>query len=144
MSSERAGPKAMPDASPSSAPHGVGVLYNQEYDELDNDPPLEPWLLAGRRVLQVGCDRNALLDAAVARGALAWAVDPSEDALAEFRERTPAADARLGSSDDLPFDSGLFDLVVSEAPGVGQAAVAIAELARVCRPGGFVVLRRAR
>jgi len=98
--------------------------------------------LHGRRLLEVGCRSGANLVRALNNGAIVWGVDPSAPLLYEARLRLPGADLRIGGADELPFDSGTFDLVCSFGPIVGgQAAVSpIGEMARVCRHGGLVVL----
>jgi SAM-dependent methyltransferase len=92
-------------------------------------------ILAGRRFLDAGCGNGELLALAASRGATVWGVDPSTEHLSDARRRLPNADLRLGELDDLPFDTGTFDVAV----GFG-ANVVIAELLRVCRPGGMVGL----
>jgi SAM-dependent methyltransferase len=95
--------------------------------------------LAGRRVLVVGCRGPDVLAAALRRGAAVWGVDDSSTRLAAARDRVLGADLRLGRYDELPFDSASFDVVCGL--WTHAAGAAGAELIRVCRPDGFVVLR---
>lgn len=90
-------------------------------------------VLSGRRLLDAGCGSGRALARATERGATVWGVDPSAALLAEARRRLPNADLRIGELDDLPFDTGTFDVAVGFGPGV-----VIGELIRVCRPGGVV------
>lgn len=97
--------------------------------------------LAGVRLLAVGCGRGELLARAVAAGAQVWGVDESARDLAVAGALVPGADLRLGRADDLPFDTGMFDVVGSfGALGSTVLAAAIVEMTRVCRPGGAVVV----
>jgi ubiquinone/menaquinone biosynthesis C-methylase UbiE len=98
-------------------------------------------LLTGVRLLAVGCGRGELLARAVAAGADLWGVDDSIGELNAAGALVPAADLRLGRADDLPFDTGMFDVVCSFGALAGTALVAaIREMTRVCRPGGAVVV----
>jgi len=93
------------------------------------------------RLLDVGCGRGRLLATAAAAGAEVWGVDESAGNLAASADLVPGADLRLGSADDLPFDNGMFDVVCSAGTLDRCAlAAAIVEMARVCRPGGAVVV----
>jgi len=98
--------------------------------------------LHGRRLLEVGCRAGTNLLGALIRGAIVWGVDPAAPLLIEARRRLPGADLRVGRVDELPFDSGSFDVVCSFDPIAGAlaAADAIGEMARVCREGGLVVV----
>ena len=95
-----------------------------------------------RRILDAGCGTGGTLRALAELGA-AIGVDLHPRALALARERTagPLVRADIGR---LPFVSASFDAVVSVDVlyhrRVGDDARAVAELARVCRPGGAVVL----
>ena len=101
---------------------------------------------AGERILDVATGtgwsaRNAARDGAVVIG-----VDISSELLAAARELAshvrPPVEFRLGDAERLPFEKGTFDGVISTF-GVMFAtdqAQAAEELARVCRPGGRLVL----
>jgi SAM-dependent methyltransferase len=95
--------------------------------------------------LDVGCGTGALAERLVARGYRIVGVDPSEGMLEVMRRRAPAAEAVQGSGAELPFDADRFDLVFTVATlhhiaapdGVGRT---LAEMVRVCRPGGRIVV----
>jgi ubiquinone/menaquinone biosynthesis C-methylase UbiE len=96
--------------------------------------------LAGKQLLEVGCSDGWNLLAAVDRGALAWGVDTSAALLWLGRDRLPDADFRVGSPEELPFDSGSFDVVCrfGIAADGRQLAASVGEMARVCRRGGVI------
>jgi SAM-dependent methyltransferase len=92
--------------------------------------------------LDIGCGTGAFTEQLIqrCRPASVTAIDPSADQLAFARNRTGAekAEFRVGDAQDLQFPDGSFDiavmaLVVHFIPDPGKA---IAELARVVRPGG--------
>ena len=104
------------------------------------------WVDAPKNIdwLDVGCGNGAFTEELIARCAPAavTAVDPSDDQLAYARTRTGAsmADFRVGDAEKLPFADNSFDaagmaLVISFLPDPGKA---VAEMARVVRPGGSV------
>jgi SAM-dependent methyltransferase len=104
---------------------------------------------AGERVLDVGCGSGVVtrdIARRVGPGGRAVGIDPSPQLLVVARELTQAAgldgqvEFREGSALHLPFPDGAFDAaiavtVLAHTPG-GEHA--IAEMARVVRPGGRV------
>jgi SAM-dependent methyltransferase len=95
--------------------------------------------------LDVGCGNGAFTEELIARCApsAVTAIDPSDDQIAYARTRQAAgmADFRVGDAQNLLFADRSFDvaamaLVISFLPDPGRA---IAEMARVVRPGGSVV-----
>jgi ubiquinone/menaquinone biosynthesis C-methylase UbiE len=119
------------------------------------DAPGNPLIAVEQPVVRGLLDRAPLghaLDAACGTGRhaayLASAghevvgVDSSAAMLEMARARLPDAELRLASLEDLPFPTGRFDLAVStlaltHLPRLDRA---VAELARVVRPGGHLVL----
>jgi ubiquinone/menaquinone biosynthesis C-methylase UbiE len=102
------------------------------------DPP------KGLEWLDVGCGNGAFTETLIARAAPAEVVgiDPSEGQLAYARGRDGAkrAQFRIGNAQALPFADNRFEaasmaLVITFVP---DAAKAVAEMARVVRPGGPV------
>jgi ubiquinone/menaquinone biosynthesis C-methylase UbiE len=96
------------------------------------------------RWLDVGCGNGAFTEELIARCAPAAvvAIDPSDNQLAFARTRpgVKVADFRVGNALDLLFADHSFDvavmaLVISFLPDPERA---IAEMARVVRPGGLV------
>jgi SAM-dependent methyltransferase len=101
---------------------------------------------AGERILDVATGTGWSARNAARTGAAVTAVDISAELLAEARELSshlrPPIEFRRADAERLPFEDAAFDGVISTfgvmfAFGQAQAA---AELARVCRPGGRLVL----
>jgi malonyl-CoA O-methyltransferase len=97
-------------------------------------PPLD-----GRTVLDAGCGTGRYLGALAARGALPVGIDLSPAMLARAR----ALSSRLvrGTLCALPIDSTCVDVVVCGLAlgDVPDLELALAEMARVLRPGGCLV-----
>jgi SAM-dependent methyltransferase len=98
----------------------------------------------GLRCLDVGCGNGAFTEVLAARAAPSElvGVDPSEGQIAYAKNRNGARNAqfRVGDAQSLPFSDGSFDaaimaLVISFVP---DPAKAVAEMARVVSPGGWV------
>jgi SAM-dependent methyltransferase len=104
------------------------------------------WLAvaAGARWLDVGCGTGALTEAVLALAAPAdvHAVDASAAYVDYARARLPDARARftVGDARRLPADCGTVDVAVSGLVlnFVPEPALAVAEMARIVRPGGVV------
>jgi SAM-dependent methyltransferase len=94
---------------------------------------------APRRVLDAGCGRGELAARLLEAGLEVVALDQSERMVELTRAR--GVDARVGDVQALPFEDGEFDVAVANfvlylVPAVD---LALAELARVLRPGGRLV-----
>jgi SAM-dependent methyltransferase len=91
----------------------------------------------GDRALDVGCGPGSLLHELADRlGVEAVAgIDPSEPFAAAAREAVPGADVRVGRAEALPFDSGSFDLVLSQlvVNFMSDPARGLSEMCRVAR-----------
>jgi SAM-dependent methyltransferase len=100
----------------------------------------------GERVLDLSTGTGWTSRLAARRGATVTGVDIAGELLDVARRKAAAESLpiayRLGDAEDLPFDDGEFDAVVSTC-GVMFASrpeAAAAELARVCRRGGRIAL----
>jgi SAM-dependent methyltransferase len=98
----------------------------------------------GLRWIDIGCGNGAFTEAVIARCAprAIVAVDPSEGQLAFARTRpgATAADFRIGDAQALPFGDDDFDVAAMALviTFLSDPAKAVAEMARVVRPGGRV------
>ncbi|MEO8945001.1 MAG: methyltransferase domain-containing protein [Gemmatimonadaceae bacterium] len=104
-------------------------------------------LAKGQEILLAGCGRGMTTEWLARRtGASVTGVDPDEEdiALAEehARETGLALSYQSSALDDLPYETAVFDAAIGE-PEIAAAANtehAVAELARVTKPMGAVVL----
>ncbi len=114
-------------------PHGYHALL----DELEVD--LVARYASGRDVLECGCGTGLLLERFVPFARTAKGIDLSPGMLEKARER--GLDVTEGSVTALPFADASFDVacsfkVLAHVPQIGKA---LAEMARVTRPGGVVL-----
>jgi SAM-dependent methyltransferase len=99
---------------------------------------------ANARWLDVGCGNGAFTETLIARCAPieVVGVDPSEGQLAFARTRPGArsAEFRIGDAQALPFGDDRFDIAVMALviTFVSDPGKAVAEMARVVRPGGWI------
>ena len=100
----------------------------------------------GERVLDVACGAGQLALPAARAGASVTGVDIATNLIAQAQSRAKAERLEIrfeeGDAEDLPYDDAAFDVVFSLigamfAPRPEQVA---AELVRVCRPGGRIVM----
>jgi len=100
----------------------------------------------GTRMLDVACGAGQISIPAAREGARVTGVDIATNSIerARARAREEGLDARFdeGDAEDLPYEDASFDLVTSLfgamfAPRPDRVA---AELVRVCRPGGRIVM----
>jgi len=124
-----------------------GLMYRHLVGTLDRYPVPEIPLPsgAGRLLLDVGCSWGRWSLAAHAKGYVAVGVDPSLGAVMAARRvaRQVGAPNRyvVGDARCLPFAAGLFDVAYSYSVlqhfSRPDAAVAVAEMARVLKAGGL-------
>jgi len=96
----------------------------------------------GTTLLDVACGSGELAALARARGAAVHGIDAAEAMIALARTAVPGADLRVGTLEALPWPDAAFDVVTGFnafqfAPDV---VAALAEAARVTRPGGRVAV----
>jgi SAM-dependent methyltransferase len=129
------------------------VLRSHRWRTVDNSAGyLKPHLFGGARVLDVGCGSGTItadLAARVAPGRVTG-VDSSPQALAQARH--VGTDRRLSNVDfvvadvhALDFADHVFDVIHAHQvlQHVADPVRALAEMRRVCRPGGIVAARDA-
>jgi SAM-dependent methyltransferase len=134
------------------------LLYRLEpglYDRLATAERLHPGILSWLprdvpRIVEVGAGTGRLTLELIHRGQQVVAIEPAAGLRAilgrKLQQAPRGCRARLSSGflDDLPVDSGWADLVVACSVVTPAAAhggdVGLAELERVCRPGGQVVI----
>lgn len=97
---------------------------------------------AGCRVADVGCGPGNLTGLAFSRGAEVTGIDPDAEMLALARTTAPQARLLLGGLPNLPLAPDAFDAVLANfvVNHVGDPRAAVADLKRVCRPGGVVAV----
>lgn len=91
---------------------------------------------AGNRLLDVACGAGLAIELAIARGATCAGIDASPRLIEIARDRSPAADLRVGDMHALPWGDGTFDVVTSFRGIWGTTTEALAEVHRVLAPGG--------
>ena len=111
--------------------------YHRMLDDLEVE--LVERYAAGKAALEVGCGTGLILEKLAKIARRAEGVDLSPGMLALAKER--GLDVREGSATELPFADESFDVAVSfkvlaHVPDIERA---LAEMARVCRPGGHVI-----
>jgi len=100
------------------------------------------------RVLDVGCGTGLLAVDLAHRGCSVRAIDPSEAMIDFVQSRAKENDVsgdlsvQLGDAHSLSFGSRAFDLVIAlgVVPFLHTPQDALAEMARVVRPGGWVIV----
>lgn len=97
---------------------------------------------AGARALDVGCGTGALTRPLVqllgARNVVA--VDPSPTAVGACRAALPGVDVHIAAAEHLPFDRGVFDVVLAQlvVTLMRDADQGVREMRRVTRAGGVI------
>jgi SAM-dependent methyltransferase len=99
-------------------------------------------VVAGQRVLDVGCGPGALTAELVGRlGADdVSAVDPSESFVAAARVRHPDVDVHRAAAEELPFEDGVFGAALAQlvVHFMADPVAGLREMARVTSEGGVV------
>jgi len=143
----------MPVPQPAREGEGLEDLIARRFDQLSEDPMFPDQVspddfelravldflgpVEGRTILDVGCAKGLFCRALAAHSARMTGIDPSERFI-EAAVNLGGAEYRVGSATALPFPDcsfdGLFSIEVMEH--VPETAAALAELARVLKPGG--------
>lgn len=111
--------------------------YHELLDELESE--FVERFGRGRDVLEVGCGTGLILRKLAGFANSAQGVDLSPGMLEKARER--GLNVREGSATALPFEDASFDVTCSfkVLAHVREIETALAEMARVTRPGGYVI-----
>jgi ubiquinone/menaquinone biosynthesis C-methylase UbiE len=120
------------------------------YDDLPNplilleEPLVRAWIDRSppRRAVDAACGTGRHTEYLRARGHSVIGVDAVPAMLEKARHRVPEADLRIGDLSSLPIDSASVELGVCALALTHLVALrpAIAELARVVKPGGRIIL----
>lgn len=96
----------------------------------------------GTQVLDVGCGSGEFCRLAASRGAAVSGIDAAEGMIAIARREVPGGDFRTGGMENLPWEDDRFDVVTAftALQFAADLAAALAETARVTRPGGQVAI----
>ena len=94
------------------------------------------------RALDVGCGEGRFCRMLSGLGISAVGIDPTQAFIEHARSVDPAGDYRIGRAEELDFPSESFDLVVSYLSfiDIPDIAAAIAEMSRVLKPGGSLLI----
>jgi SAM-dependent methyltransferase len=129
--------------------HHDSVLRSHRWRTAENSAGyLLPHLTAGARLLDVGCGPGTITVDLAARAAEVVAIDAAEDILGQARaeaEQRGQANVTFqpGNVYHLDFPDGSFDVVHAHQvlQHLSDPAAALAEMRRVCRPGGLIAAR---
>lgn len=96
----------------------------------------------GTQVLDVGCGSGEFCRLAASLGAVVSGIDAAEGLIAIARRALPGGDFRTGGMENLPWEDGRFDVVTAftALQFAADLDAALAEAARVTRPGGQVAI----
>lgn len=114
-----------------------GRGYHGMIDDLEFDLT-EPYA-RGKRCLEVGCGTGLILERVAAVASEAAGIDLSPGMLEKARER--GLTVHEAPATKLPFEDARFDVVYSfkVLAHVPEIETALAEMARVCAPGGTIL-----
>lgn len=101
------------------------------------------WLAGGEAkvVLELAAGTGKLTRALVDQGHAVFATEPDEAMLAVLRERVPEVSAKVATAEEIPANDRSVDVVVvAQAFHWFDHEVALAEIARVLKPGGHLAL----
>lgn len=107
---------------------------------------IQPLAVSSCKVLDVGCGPGILAREVAKTADLVVGLEQSDDrfpAATESLESLPNARAIQGDATDMPLESNQFDLAYTRfmLEYLKNPGAAIAEMVRVCRPGGQVLLQ---
>jgi SAM-dependent methyltransferase len=131
--------------------HHDSVLRSHRWRTAENSAAyLLPWLAPGTQLLDIGCGPGTITAGLAGRVQAGWVIgiDAAAEALPAARaeaERHGQRNIRLAAGDAgrLPFRDAGFDVVHAHQvlQHLADPVAALAEMRRVCRPGGVVAAR---
>lgn len=135
----------LPDTT---APPDRARSFGSVAEAYDRGRPAYPseavaWLAGGEAkvVLELGAGTGKLTRQLVDQGHAVFATEPDEAMLAVLRERVPEVSAKVATAEEIPANDRSVDVVVvAQAFHWFDHEVALAEMARVLKPGGHVAL----
>ncbi|WP_428927824.1 class I SAM-dependent methyltransferase [Marinibacterium sp. SX1] len=108
------------------------------------DAPMQARVRAAApgRVLDVGCGEGRFCRWLAGQGIAAVGLDPTAGLLDRARALHPEGTYHQGQAEALPFGDGVFDMAISYLTliDIADYRAAIAEMARVLRPGGRLLV----
>ncbi len=108
------------------------------------DAPMLARVSAGgfKHALDVGCGEGRFCRKLRSLDVAAIGIDPTQVLIERARVLDPDGDYRIGRAEALDFPDGSFDLVVSYLTliDIADVAAAIAEMTRVLKPGGALLI----
>jgi SAM-dependent methyltransferase len=110
--------------------HNMSPAYEAVLDLVHAEP--------GVSILEVGCGSGTALRMAADRGAHVTALDAAPAFVEHARRRVPGADVRVGDLQFLPYEDGVFDVVLgfNSFQYAADVGAALGEARRVLRAGG--------
>jgi SAM-dependent methyltransferase len=98
--------------------------------------------LDGKTLLDAGCGAGLVVELATRAGARCAGIDASDGLLDFARQRTPGARFAVGDIEEIDEADASYDVVTAfnSIQYATDPAHAVAELARVCKPGGWVAV----
>jgi ubiquinone/menaquinone biosynthesis C-methylase UbiE len=115
-----------------------GKGYHRLIDDLEVE--IAAPFAQGRRILEAGCGTGLILGRLALYAASAWGFDLSASMVKKAQQR--GLNVVLGDITHIPFADAAFDLVCSfkVLAHVPDIRAALGEIARVTKPGGFMLL----
>ncbi len=137
-----------PDENGWASSAAAWITANQDGGDFSREHVLDGPMLARARAmdrgqaLDVGCGEGRFCRMLAAQGFQTTGLDPVPAMLDAARAQDTNATYVDGFAEALPFDDNAFDLVVSYLSliDIDDAETAIAEMARVLRPGGRILV----